>query len=60
MRRRDTTGRLAKYQVALGAYDLKFEHVPGPKNTLADHMSRYPPNTFDPSVHAAQVADEGV
>ncbi|KAH7713491.1 pol polyprotein [Aphelenchoides avenae] len=42
LRRRDLTGRLARFQMALQPYDLKIVHRAGKNNAVADYLSRWP------------------
>uniref|UniRef100_A0AC34GA76 Integrase catalytic domain-containing protein n=1 Tax=Panagrolaimus sp. ES5 TaxID=591445 RepID=A0AC34GA76_9BILA len=44
MKNRNLQGRLAKFQLCIMAFDVKFEHVPGKDNKFADYLSRYPVN----------------
>uniref|UniRef100_A0A915D866 Reverse transcriptase RNase H-like domain-containing protein n=1 Tax=Ditylenchus dipsaci TaxID=166011 RepID=A0A915D866_9BILA len=43
LKRKDLSGRLAKYQLALGEYYIELRHRSGKSNFLADALSRYPP-----------------
>nr|CAD2206442.1 unnamed protein product [Meloidogyne enterolobii] len=40
-RRKDLEGRLAKYQIAIMAYDVDIIYRPGNKNNFCDHLSRF-------------------
>jgi len=42
MRKKDLVGRMAKYQLAVQAHDIKIEHRSGKTNKFCDHLSRYP------------------
>ncbi|CAJ0579402.1 unnamed protein product, partial [Mesorhabditis spiculigera] len=55
--RKDVTGRLAKYQAQLGAYDLTIVYRKGCHNHVADALSRSP---VDLEVNAVNVATESV
>ena len=39
--RKDLTGRLAKFQLAIQAYDTKLIHRSGKSNQIADFLSRH-------------------
>lgn len=43
LRRKDLTGRLAKYQIVLQHYDLEIVYRPGKENAACDALSRYHP-----------------
>uniref|UniRef100_A0A7E4VRU8 RNA-directed DNA polymerase n=1 Tax=Panagrellus redivivus TaxID=6233 RepID=A0A7E4VRU8_PANRE len=53
IKRRDAEGRLAKFQLAIQAFDVEFVHRAGKQNYLCDYMSRYPPP--DASVNAVEL-----
>ncbi|CAK5046064.1 unnamed protein product [Meloidogyne enterolobii] len=42
MKSRKLVGRMAKYQLAVQAYNIKIEHRSGKSNKFCDHLSRYP------------------
>nr|CAD2201248.1 unnamed protein product [Meloidogyne enterolobii] len=44
MKNKNLVGRMAKYQLAVQAYDIKIEHRSGKSNKFCDHLSRYPNN----------------
>lgn len=39
--RKDLKGRLARFQLAIQAYDIKIQHRTGKSNWVADYLSRY-------------------
>lgn len=43
LRRRDLSGRLAKYQIAIREYNIRIIYRAGKKNYLADSLFRHPP-----------------
>uniref|UniRef100_A0A914Q0L8 RNA-directed DNA polymerase n=1 Tax=Panagrolaimus davidi TaxID=227884 RepID=A0A914Q0L8_9BILA len=46
MKNKNLQGRLAKFQLAIMAFDVAFIHRSGKSNTLCDYMSRYPTNAI--------------
>lgn len=46
MKNKNLQGRLAKFQLAIQAFDIKFSHRAGKDNHLCDYMSRYPANAI--------------
>lgn len=45
LHRRDLTGRLAKYEIALQEFDITITYRPGNRNIVCDTLSRFPPST---------------
>jgi hypothetical protein len=48
LKRKDLTGRLARYQFAIQAYDIRIEHRSGRSNVFCDFISRYVNNVVFP------------
>uniref|UniRef100_A0A914Z536 RNA-directed DNA polymerase n=1 Tax=Panagrolaimus superbus TaxID=310955 RepID=A0A914Z536_9BILA len=44
MKNKNLQGRLAKFQLAIQAFDITFTHRAGKENQFCDYMSRYPIN----------------
>uniref|UniRef100_A0A8R1HSY5 RNA-directed DNA polymerase n=1 Tax=Caenorhabditis japonica TaxID=281687 RepID=A0A8R1HSY5_CAEJA len=43
LHRKDLTGRLARFQIAIQGYDIHIVYRPGKQNTVCDTLSRYHP-----------------
>uniref|UniRef100_A0A914QUT5 RNA-directed DNA polymerase n=1 Tax=Panagrolaimus davidi TaxID=227884 RepID=A0A914QUT5_9BILA len=46
MKNKNLQGRLAKFQLAIQAFDITFTHRAGAENKFCDYMSRYPVNAI--------------
>lgn len=44
LKKKEAKGRLAKFQMIIQNFDLKFEHRSGKSNAFCDYVSRFPPN----------------
>lgn len=53
---KDPTGRVARWLVVLGEYDMRIEYVRGQDNSLADYLSRQGSETGGEGPHVLSVA----
>lgn len=53
--KKEAKGRLAKFQMIIQNFDLKFEHRSGKSNKFCDHFSRFPPNIISENTNEKDI-----